>query len=202
MAEVKLTKNALRDQQVRLVQLQKYLPTLQLKKAMLQLEVNEAKTELYVINEDIRGKKEQINAYSALFSNPDELDILEYFQVEKVLTQKENIAGVEFEVFQGIEIKEKKFFLFDQPVWLISALKSIRELVEAREKAKLVDLKKQALENELRQVSIRVNLFDKVLIPRAQEQIKKIKIFLQDQYLSAVSQAKVAKEKLMKKAYL
>lgn len=202
MAEVKLTKNALRDQQIRLVQLQKYLPTLQLKKAMLQLEVNEAKTELFEVNEDIRRKKEKINSFSALFSNSDELNILEYVQVEKVLSQKENIAGVEFEAFQGVEIKKKEFFLFDQPVWLTSSIKSIRGLVEIREKAKLVELKKQALENELRQVSIRVNLFDKVLIPQAEEQIKKIKIFLQDQYLSAVSQAKVAKEKQRKKAYL
>ena len=46
MAEVKLTKNELRGQQVRLTQLRKYLPTLQLKKAMLQSEVNEVKNKI------------------------------------------------------------------------------------------------------------------------------------------------------------
>ena len=46
MAEVKLTKNELRTQQNKLSQLQKYLPTLQLKKAMLQAEVNEARIEI------------------------------------------------------------------------------------------------------------------------------------------------------------
>ncbi|EKE08245.1 MAG: V-type ATP synthase, subunit D [uncultured bacterium] len=56
--------------------------------------------------------------------------------------------------------------------------------------------KKRSLEKELREVSIRVNLFEKVLIPRAQENIKKIKIFLGDQQLSAVAQAKVAKKKI------
>ncbi len=39
MAETKLTKNELRNQQTHLAQLEKYLPTLQLKKAMLQAEV-------------------------------------------------------------------------------------------------------------------------------------------------------------------
>jgi V/A-type H+-transporting ATPase subunit D len=49
-------------------------------------------------------------------------------------------------------------------------------------------------------VSIRVNLFEKVLIPRAQENIKKIRIFLGDQQLSAVAQAKVAKLKIKARA--
>jgi len=43
MAEVKLQKNELRAQQARLNQLQRYLPTLQLKKALLQVEVQNAK---------------------------------------------------------------------------------------------------------------------------------------------------------------
>ena len=54
--------------------------------------------------------------------------------------------------------------------------------------------KKAALEKELREVSIRVNLFEKILIPRALSNIKKIKVFLGDQQLAAVSQAKVAKD--------
>jgi len=200
MEQIKLTKNSLRDEQHRLDQLQKYLPTLQLKKAMLQLEVTEAKTELSVVLGEMEERKEEIKKYSSLFSNPDQVDILEYVQVEEVQTTTDNIAGVEFPVFQAIKIKKKEFFLFDQPVWFSSALLNLFKLIELREKAKLVEEKKQALENELRNVSIRVNLFDKVLIPRAITNIKKIKIFLQDQYLSAVSQAKVAKEKILKKA--
>ena len=63
-------------------------------------------------------------------------------------------------------------------------------------KIKIAQEKKIALEKELREVSIRVNLFEKILIPRALKNIKKIKIFLGDQQLAAVSQAKVAKRKI------
>ena len=59
--------------------------------------------------------------------------------------------------------------------------------------------KKKALEDEFREVSIRVNLFEKILIPRALRNIKKIKVFLGDQQLAAVSQAKVAKRKILEK---
>jgi len=41
-----------------------------------------------------------------------------------------------------------------------------------------------------------VNLFEKILIPRAKKNIKKIKVFLGDQELAAVSRAKVAKNKI------
>lgn len=39
-------------------------------------------------------------------------------------------------------------------------------------------------------------MFEKILIPRALKNIKKIKVFLGDQQLAAVSQAKVAKKKI------
>ena len=54
MAEIKLTKNELRNQQNKLSQLEKYLPTLQLKKALLQLEVNEARGEITQFEENYK----------------------------------------------------------------------------------------------------------------------------------------------------
>ena len=87
--------------------------------------------------------------------------------------------------------------LFDAPVWIDSAIIGLRELITVREKIRVAEEKKAALEKELRDVSIRVNLFEKILIPRAQGNIRKIKIFLGDQQLAAVCQAKVAKQKIL-----
>jgi V/A-type H+-transporting ATPase subunit D len=86
--------------------------------------------------------------------------------------------------------------LFDTPLWYESALEAVKKLIVIREKEKIAQDKKKALEKELREVSIRVNLFEKIMIPRAQDNIKKIKIFLGDLQLAAVSQAKVAKKKI------
>jgi V/A-type H+-transporting ATPase subunit D len=72
----------------------------------------------------------------------------------------------------------------------------VRKLVEDSIRIEIAKEKKAALEKELREVSIRVNLFEKVLIPRALKNIKKIKVFLGDQELAAVSQGKVAKRKI------
>ena len=54
------------------------------------------------------------------------------------------------------------------------------------------------LGKELRTTSQRVNLFEKVKIPEAKENIRRISIYLGDQDTSAVVRGKIAKRKLVK----
>ncbi|MCB1119279.1 MAG: hypothetical protein KDK65_04905, partial [Chlamydiia bacterium] len=89
--------------------------------------------------------------------------------------------------------------LFDTPAWVDAAIVNLRSVAEAKAQVIVAKEKKDALEHELREVSIRVNLFEKILIPRANRNIKKIKVFLGDQQLSAVAQAKSAKAKIEKR---
>ena len=56
----------------------------------------------------------------------------------------------------------------------------------------------ELLGKELRTTSQRVNLFEKVKIPEAKENIRVIGIYLQDQQTSAVVRGKIAKKKLVK----
>ena len=70
MAEIKLTKNELRAQQMKLSQLEKYLPTLQLKKAMLQAEVSEARIEIGKCENEYGKLHSQVERYSALITEP------------------------------------------------------------------------------------------------------------------------------------
>ena len=95
--------------------------------------------------------------------------------------------------------RDPEYFLFDTPAWTDRATELLRELVTIREKITIALEKKRALQKELREVSIRVNLFEKILIPRSQANISKIRIFLGDQQLAAVAQAKVAKRKIQKR---
>ena len=60
MAQLKLTKTELRLQQVRLGQLQKYLPTLQLKKGLLQAEVNQSALEVLELTQQWKEKEEDL----------------------------------------------------------------------------------------------------------------------------------------------
>ncbi len=193
---LKLTKNELRVQQNRLTLFQRYLPTLQLKKAMLQFEVNQAILEILQLKEQLKSARQIVEEFSPLLLNKTDFDAVSYADVVHVKKRYENIAGVEIPIFDQVIFREPEYFLFDTPAWVDQATQLLREWVIAREKVGIGEEKKRALEKELREVSIRVNLFEKILIPRALENIKKIRIFLGDQQLAAVSQAKVAKAKI------
>jgi V/A-type H+/Na+-transporting ATPase subunit D len=196
VAKVKLTKTELRMQQAKLKQLQRYLPTLQLKKALLQMEVNNANAEFEENNVLFTRKKKEIKKYASLFTDIEANDLFASTEVEAVSVKRDNIAGLEVPHFESIVFAKKSYRLFDAPIWLDFAVDEIKKLVSKKEKIRAILEKKTVLEGELREVSIRVNLFEKVMIPRALENIKMIKIFLSDQQLAAVAQAKIAKKKI------
>lgn len=199
---IKLTKNELRKEQTRLSQFQRYLPTLQLKKAMLQFEVNLAQMEIARLMEEMRLVRLQVEEFTPFLMEKVTVNLLSFADVARVKKRYENIAGVEIPIFEDITFKEADYALFDTPAWTDEAVHILRELATAREKVSIGEEKKRALEKELRSVSIRVNLFEKILIPRSLANIKKIRIFLSDQQLTLVAQAKVAKKKIAAKKAL
>jgi len=197
MAQIKLTKTELRLQQLKLAQLLKYLPTLQLKKAMLQAEVNFTQQEIETLQSEFELQENKVSRFSSLFSDRATNDFFSALNITQVHKRYENIAGVDIPIFESVSFSPSSYSLFDTPIWYESAIDAVKKMLVTREKVKIAQEKKRALEKELREVSIRVNLFEKIMIPRAQENIKKIKIFLGDQQLAAVSQAKVAKKKII-----
>lgn len=199
MATVKLTKTELRDQQKRLKLFEGYLPTLRNKKALLQKEVYKATAEIGQCRDDLFTSKNKAVEFSPLLLDKSQIDVVQNAEISYVKKHYENMAGVEIPIFDEVVFQPVDYFLFDTPIWADRATELLREFVIAREKMHISEEKKRALEKELHEVSIRVNLFEKILIPRALENIRKIKIFLGDQQLAAVCQAKVAKAKIKKK---
>lgn len=196
MAELKLTKNELRSQQTKLGQLEKYLPTLQLKKAMLQAEVHDARLEIAKLREEFEKFSQAVEEYAALLTEKVSVNLTDAAKVVTIMKRYENIAGVEVPYFDGMTFEEFSYDLFETPAWVDGVVIGLRGLATANARITVAQEKKEALEKEWREVSIRVNLFEKILIPRALRNIKKIKVFLGDQQLAAVSQAKVAKAKI------
>jgi V/A-type H+-transporting ATPase subunit D len=71
-------------------------------------------------------------------------------------------------------------------------------MLELKIRLKVDKKRVEILQQAVKKVTQRVNLFDKVLIPRAQRNIRKIRIFLSDTERAAVVRAKITKNKRQK----
>ena len=198
---IKLTKNELKKQKDNLKQFQRYLPTLQLKKQQLQSVIMGIRQELE------RKEAERIQmigdlddwvavfAENEIFEEEKRLDQL--VQPDKVIVKDENIAGVTIPAFEELTFKDINYDVDDYPLWVDTAVFKLREI--ARLDALVSTLRKQTelLEKELRTTSQRVNLFEKVKIPEAKENIRVIQVYLGDQQTAAVVRGKISKKKLV-----
>ena len=198
---IKLTKNELKKQKDNLKQFQRYLPTLQLKKQQLQSVIMGIRQELE------RKEAERIQmigdldewvavfAENEIFDEEKKLDQL--VQPDKVIVKEDNIAGVKIPAFEELTFKDINYDVDDYPLWVDTAVFKLREI--ARLDAIVSTLRKQTelLEAELRTTSQRVNLFEKVKIPEAKENIRVIQVYLGDQQTAAVVRGKISKKKLV-----
>jgi V/A-type H+-transporting ATPase subunit D len=199
MAEIKLNKTELKKQKTLLEQLTKYLPTLQLKKQQLQVEVDAVQNVVDKLAAEQQALADEMGAWAILLSQQMTFELGDFSRIAELKTDRENIAGVDVPVFLAIEFAPVQFSFFVMPLWADKAVADMRRLVEFREKLKIARQRLALLEEELRQTTIKVNLFEKRMIPQCRENIRKIKIFLGDQEIAAICNAKIAKDKLKRK---
>jgi V/A-type H+-transporting ATPase subunit D len=196
VAKIKLTKNEQKKQKDALKRYLRYLPTLMLKKQQLQLEIRRVDSQQQARLADRSALTRELESWVSVFG--EQSDLTPLLHLGELRTEAGNIAGVDIPLFKSVEMEEKPYDLFLTPLWVDAALQLMRRL--AALDAEVAVLAKQArlLGEELRITSQRVNLFEKVKIPEARENIRKIQIYLGDQQTAAVVRGKIAKGKLLR----
>ena len=198
---VKLTKNEQKVQKDHLKQYQRYLPTLQLKKQQLQSVIMQVNAELKAKEAEREAMVGNLDDWIAVFAEnqifPEDKKLEDLVQPDQVLVTTENVAGVKLPAFQELTFQDIAYNVSDYPMWVDTAVIKLREI--ARLDALVSTLEKQVelLEKELRTTSQRVNLFEKVKIPEAKENIRIIGVYLGDQQTAAVVRGKISKKKLV-----
>lgn len=201
---IKLTKNEQKIQKDRLKQYQRYLPTLQLKKQQLQTVIMKTRDELEQKDVERAQMIGDLDDWVAVFTEnelfDDDKKLDNLVMPDTVICKNENIAGVTVPKFEALTFKDISYDIADYPLWVDTAIVKLREI--ARLDALVSTLRKQEelLERELRSTSQRVNLFEKVKIPEAKENIRVIGVFLGDQQTAAVVRGKISKRKLTEAA--
>ncbi len=197
MSKIRITKQELRKQKDSLARFRRYLPTLQLKKKQLQRQILTVHREIKQKSQEEEDFRNKITFWVDVFSQPNPIkDIL---SIEAIRTKEGNVAGVDLPVFNKVDFKENGCDLLRTPLWVDSGVEAVKEMVIY--KAQLIVLHKQldALKQELRITNQRVNLFEKVKIPEAEENIKIIQIYLGERRTAAVVRGKIAKAKIEEK---
>ncbi len=197
MAKIKLTKNELKKQKDALKRFERYLPTLQLKKQQLQIEVRKIERALREKEEVLERHRSQLMEWIAVLG--EDVGLEKLVAVEEIVTSESNIAGVDIPVFEKVNFLPADYDLFVTPVWVDAAVEKLKEMLAAQ--AEVAVLKEQArlIREELTITTQRVNLFEKVKIPETKENIRVIRIYMGDQQTAAVVRGKISKKKIVEK---
>lgn len=193
MAKIKHTKNELKAQRDALRRFKRYLPTLQLKKQQLQMELRQIEAKIEQKDAERKALLEGLEPWLGLLAEP--LPLHDYLRVAEVRRTSGNIAGVNIPILESISFARAVPDLHATPPWVDDALAALEQLVRLRVEKDVLAEQHRLLAAELRTTSQRVNLFEKVKIPECEENIRVIRIFLGDQQTAEVARAKIAKGK-------
>jgi V/A-type H+-transporting ATPase subunit D len=194
--KIKLTRPELKRYRDAMHRYTRYLPMLKLKQQQLQVTIRDVGHQRRKIEEEVRKATHVIDQYNGLLADLAGVNVKSLAEPEEVQTSTTNIAGVTLPVFEGVTFRPAAYSLFGTPAWVDRAVADLQEI--NRHKAHLDVLRRQfdLLSRELVRIIQRVNLFEKIKIPEAQEAIRVIRIKLGDEMASAVGRAKIAKIKL------
>lgn len=195
MAKIKLTKGELKKQRDALKQYERYLPTLQLKKQQLQMEILRQNSLLEEKRLNEAKKMSGIETWAGLLTDQG-INIGSWVKPKEIIRGVRNIAGVDLPLFEQAAFDNAEYDLFLTPLWVDAGIEALRQQVSLREEIRAIEQSVLILKEELRITAQRVNLFEKVKIPEAQEAIRLIKIYIGDQMTNAVGRSKIAKRKI------
>ena len=199
MAKIKLTKNELKVQKDALKMYRRYLPTLTLKKQQLQAEIRTIEEKAIAVRKEKRDLEKDFESWIAVFGEMDAFPA-GIITVSNIRKGYGNIAGVAIPTFEGADFSRGDYDLYETPLWIDIAANHMERAMLLDLEAEVLEEQVRLLEAELRSTSQRVNLFEKVKIPEAKENIRVIGVFLGDQQTAAVVRGKISKKKLVEAA--
>lgn len=194
MARLALSKSSLSKQQTQLKTFERFLPSLDLKRRQLMGERNKAVRRLRRTREEIKSYTDQLGERLPMVSDR-EIKVSGLVSVKDITLGKENIVGTHLPTLEHVEVEVADYPLLSKPHWVDNMVEELRIIMELKLRAQVDQQRLDILEAAVRTITQRVNLFDKVLIPRTRRNIKQIKIYLADAERAAVINSKISKRK-------
>jgi len=197
VAKLRLSKSALQQERSQLKLYESTLPSLDLKRRQLTVELAKARQTYVETQQAVESLETSIGQQLPMLANPD-IEITGLVEMTDFELGEENVVGVRLPVLARIHCTVADYSLLAKPAWVDVLVERLRDVAELRTQV-LVDAERvRILEYQEKRVTQRVNLFDKILIPTAKSNIQRIQIFLGDAERAAVVRSKIAKRKQAK----
>jgi V/A-type H+-transporting ATPase subunit D len=194
MARLALNKSSLSKLSRQLVTFEKFLPSLDLKRKQLMAERAKAQGALQRTGREMATLRESIAGRLPMLANR-EVELADLVQLKAARLGEENVVGTRLPVLQDVEVQLRDYGYLEKPHWVDRLCDELTSMIELHIRLTVEQRRVALLEEAVRKVTQRVNLFEKVLIPRAKEQIRKIRIYLSDAERASVVRSKIAKRK-------
>jgi len=194
MARLALNKSTLNKEGRKVRAYQKFVPALDLKRKQLLAARATAEQTLQQQQHELLQVEQQVRAQLSMLPNfegrVDQLVSIQSIEIEQV-----NLVGIRLPELKSLKVVLEPYSCLGTEHWLDHLAKLLQSQVILQVQQQLIHKRLECLNQGLQKTTQRLNLFDKVLIPQARQNIRKIQIALADAERAGVVRAKIAKRK-------
>jgi V/A-type H+/Na+-transporting ATPase subunit D len=188
----KLSKSNLQLARTQLKLYKRLLPSLDMKRRQLTIEHEKAMADYSRARQMMDHLNASIGEELPMLGGTDiVLDGLAHLATCKL--GEENVVGVRLPVLREIDVKIADYSRVARPTWVDLLAQRLKQSIEQQMRVNVSEKRLIILAKSLRQITQRVNLFERILIPEAKKTIRRIRIFLGDLERDAVVRSKLAK---------
>ncbi|WP_415885982.1 V-type ATP synthase subunit D [Neptuniibacter sp. QD37_6] len=194
MAKLALNKSTLNREGGRLKAFRQFVPALDLKRKQL-LAARQETRQLLQANQQKLNELHLCVSETLPMLASAKIELSQLLQVQKVEVKYSNLVGLELPELAVFEVELSEYSRLVLPHWVDTVFWLQEQTLKLEVEIRIYLQRLQILETGLQKTTQRLNLFDKVLIPQTEKNIRKIRIALSDAERAGVVRAKIAKNK-------
>jgi len=168
------------------------LPSLDLKRRQLSADLATARARLAASQRELEGAVERAAARLPMAAN-EQIALSALLRLKAVRLTEERHLGLALPRIDGVDWDIAAYSRLAKPHWVDPLIAELRTIGELRLRLQVLHERELRLQAGLRQTIQRINLFDKLLIPRTERDVRRIRVALADAERDAIVRAKTAK---------
>ncbi len=196
MPRLALNQASLMRESKRLRTFERLLPSLELKQRQLIAERMKAARLLAGLKQQIEQVDNSVARELPMIA--DHLALHNIVRIADLEINEENLLGARLPRLHRVQLETRDYSLLGSAHWLDRLTQHLSRGLELHVRLQVETERAARLEQAVRKVTQRVNLFEKVLVPRARANIRQITVYLSDAERAAVVRAKIARSKAIR----